>query len=62
MQGFSNRFPDRNFKDDIEADADVKGDALLLQMLINNLLENAIKYSPKESPITCCIKKIQIGY
>ena len=36
---------------------DVKGDIFLLQMLINNLLENAIKYSSKEKPITCALKK-----
>lgn len=57
IQDFRNRFPDRMFNEDIEADADVKGDPLLLQMLINNLLENAIKYSPKESPITAVLKK-----
>jgi signal transduction histidine kinase len=61
IQDFRNRFTDRNFKDDIEADADVKGDALLLQMLINNLLENAIKYSPKESPISAVLKKYRPG-
>jgi two-component system, OmpR family, sensor histidine kinase CiaH len=61
IQGFRNRFPDRTFKDEIEADADVKGDALLLQMLINNLLENAIKYSPKESPVTAVLKKYRSG-
>jgi signal transduction histidine kinase len=58
---FRNRFPERSFNDNIEADADVKGDALLLQMLINNLLENAIKYSPKESTITALLKKQQSG-
>jgi signal transduction histidine kinase len=41
----------------IEDDADVKGDALLLQMLVNNLLENAIKYSPKDSVIKTILKK-----
>ena len=61
LQDFRNRFPDRIFKEDIEADADVKGDALLLQMLINNLLENAIKYSPKESPVTAILKKYHSG-
>jgi len=58
---FKNRFPDRNFKDEIEEDADVKGDPLLLQMLINNLLENAIKYSPKESTISALLKKYRSG-
>ncbi len=61
MQDFRNRFPDRIFNDDVEADADVKGDALLLQMMINNLLENAIKYSPKESPISATLKKNRSG-
>ena len=58
---FKNRFPDRAFKEDIEADADVKGDALLLQLLINNLLENAIKYAPKEKPVTAALKKYRSG-
>jgi signal transduction histidine kinase len=56
IQGFRNRYPDRLFKDDIEADADVKGDALLLQMMINNLLENALKYSAKENPVSASLK------
>jgi two-component system, OmpR family, sensor histidine kinase CiaH len=54
---FRNRFPERILHEDIEADADVRGDALLLQMMINNLLENALKYSPKESPVTAQLKK-----
>ncbi|MES1216298.1 MAG: HAMP domain-containing sensor histidine kinase [Bacteroidota bacterium] len=57
IQQFQNRYPERIFNTDIEADMDVKGDTLLLQMLINNLIENAIKYSPKEKPITCTLKK-----
>ena len=61
MLDFKNRFPDRNFTDAIEADADVKGDPLLLQMLINNLLENAIKYAPKEKAITALLKKHRTG-
>ena len=54
---FSNRFPERTFNNQIEPGADVKADALLLQMLINNLLENAVKYSPKESPIMAALQK-----
>jgi two-component system, OmpR family, sensor histidine kinase CiaH len=57
LQDFRNRFTDRTFIEKIEPDADVKGDSLLLQMLINNLLENAIKYSPKESPVTAALYK-----
>lgn len=50
---FRSRFPERQFADNIVSGIDIKGDALLLQMLINNLVENAIKYSPKEKVITC---------
>ncbi|MBE7171390.1 MAG: two-component sensor histidine kinase [Williamsia sp.] len=51
VQQFSHRFPDRAWKVSIEEDVAVNGDPLLLQILINNLLENAIKYSPKGSPV-----------
>lgn len=57
LQDFRNRFPDRTFLEDITLDAEVLGDSLLLQMLINNLLENAVKYSPKEKPIKAVLKK-----
>ena len=57
LQDFKNRFPDKKFSEQIEKDAEVKGDSLLLQILISNLLENAIKYSPKESPVSSVLKK-----
>ena len=61
VQDFKKRFPDRQFTENIEADADVKGDPLLLQILINNLLENAIKYSSKEGLIKAVLKKSYTG-
>ena len=57
LHQFQNRYPERIFTADIAMDIDVKGDTLLLQMLVNNLLENAVKYSPKEKPIACTLKK-----
>jgi signal transduction histidine kinase len=57
IQDFSNRFPERIFIKEIEPGADVKADPLLMQMLINNLLENAMKYSPKETPIKASLQK-----
>src|SRR6187397_937929 len=47
------RFPERNFIENIEPEIEIAGDPLLLQLLISNLIENAVKYSPKEKPITC---------
>ncbi len=57
IRDFRARYPDRKFNELIEEDAEVKGDPLLLQMLINNLLENAVKYSPRDKPITATLKK-----
>jgi K+-sensing histidine kinase KdpD len=57
LQDFRNRFPDRALYETIEPHADIKGDSLLLQILISNLLENAIKYSPKDAPVTAKLNK-----
>jgi K+-sensing histidine kinase KdpD len=50
---FSTRYPDRNIVRKIQPDIALNGDTLLLKLLISNLLENANKYSPRDSPITC---------
>lgn len=57
INGFKSRYPERVLDEQVESGADVKGDALLLQMLINNLLENANKYSPKEARIKTLLQK-----
>ena len=33
----------------------LKGDPLLIKMLINNLVEHALKYSPKDMPVTVSV-------
>ncbi|HEV8285399.1 MAG TPA: ATP-binding protein [Chitinophagaceae bacterium] len=55
IRNFIQRYPERKFIELIEPDMDVKGDPLLLQLLINNLLENAVKYSPREKPVSCLL-------
>lgn len=50
---FRSRFPEREWQSAILPEIDIKGDPLLLQIMVNNLLENAVKYSPKEAPIQC---------
>lgn len=45
------RFPERIITEAIEENRLMQGDPFLLQMLVNNLLENALKYSPKNLPI-----------
>jgi two-component system sensor histidine kinase CiaH len=51
------RFPDREWKTQIEPDLSLIGDTLLLQLLVNNLEENALKYSPKTGVITVSLEK-----
>ena len=48
---YSIRYPQR-FEEGPVANVEVVGDKLLLQMAINNLLENAAKYTPADKPIT----------
>lgn len=47
------RYPERTFIEDVEDEIEIAGDPLLLQLMISNLIENAVKYSPKEKPISC---------
>lgn len=54
---FRQRFAERKWEMNIEPDIAVEGDALLLQIMINNLLENACKYSPKTKLITIILER-----
>lgn len=51
VNDFSTRFPKRIFQTDISENIFFFGDLLMLQMAVNNLLDNAIKYSSKEDKI-----------
>ena len=55
---FKNRFPERQWQSAILPEIDLQGDPLLLQILVNNLLENAVKYSPKEALIQCKLHEV----
>ena len=46
------RFPGKKISAAITPELFTQGDRLLLQMAVNNLIDNAIKYSPKEGCIT----------
>jgi len=51
VQDYASRYPQR-FEEEIIADCKLIGDRVMLQMAINNLLENAVKYTPSDKPIT----------
>jgi len=59
LQNFMLRFSDRKFEKSIQQAVLMKGEAVLLQLLINNLLDNAIKYSTNNSIITIVLKQHQ---
>jgi K+-sensing histidine kinase KdpD len=51
VSDFKIRFPYRKIHADIQNNISISGDRFLLQLAINNLLDNAIKYSTKEDVI-----------
>jgi signal transduction histidine kinase len=48
VQDFITRYPQQQIEAAIQPDIFIHGDRLLLQMLANNLIDNAIKYGSKE--------------
>ncbi len=51
IRDFQKRFPNREFNPSLPDEVVLQGDPLLLQILINNLLENAQKYAPRDTSI-----------
>lgn len=51
------RFAGRTIVADITQGVNIMGEPLLLQMLMNNLIENALKYSPKQASVTVQLKQ-----
>jgi len=51
MQEVRHRFPDRHWEEHIEPGCTILGDPILLELLVSNLVENALKYSPREGVI-----------
>lgn len=54
---FASRYVNRKFITDIDEEQEVKGDPFLLQILVNNLLENAVKYSSGNTTIHVSLKQ-----
>jgi two-component system, OmpR family, sensor histidine kinase CiaH len=57
VQDFIVRFPQRHISPSVIEDIFLNGDTLLLQMAVNNLIDNAIKYSAKETTIEVLLKE-----
>lgn len=59
---FQLRYPLRSFHLDIEADIWIKGEQLLLSLLLSNLVDNSIKYDPEKHPVGITLKKHRHKY
>ncbi len=57
VQDFITRYPDHLIETAIKENIFIHGDRLLLQMMVNNLIDNAIKYSPRELAITIVLNE-----
>lgn len=48
---YKNRYPSRKIEASTDKDLFIEGDELLMQIALSNLIDNALKYAPKESPV-----------
>jgi signal transduction histidine kinase len=51
VNDYKNRYPVRSIEYTVEKDVFVDGDELLLQIALSNLIDNALKYTPKNTPV-----------
>ena len=57
VDNFKKRFSTREIQEKISESIYLIGEPLLLQMLVNNLIDNANKYASKETPITVSLQQ-----
>jgi two-component system sensor histidine kinase CiaH len=58
ISDFQHRFLNRVIKNNIEENIFIEGEEFLVQLLANNLLDNALKYSPKNKPVVIELNKL----
>jgi len=52
---FAKRYPSRKFEINIPNEVFAFGEEFLIRLVLNNLIENAIKYTPSNTPITVAL-------
>ena len=57
VDDYASRYQQRKFEQDIMSGCQVTGDKVMIQMAINNLVENAVKYTPEDKPVTITLDK-----
>jgi K+-sensing histidine kinase KdpD len=58
---YRHRFPDRKWEASVQPDIGIRGDSVLLRVLISNLVENSVKYSQKNSLIRLELERERDG-
>ena len=58
LRQYQTRFPTRQILGQIDEEVFIYGETLLVEMLINNLLDNALKYSPKTGRVGIQLTKV----
>ncbi len=51
VNDYKSRNPNRIIESETEKELFIEGDALLMEIALSNLIDNALKYAPKESPV-----------
>jgi two-component system sensor histidine kinase CiaH len=59
LENFKTRFSHRKFTDHIQENIFIKGESVLIQLLLNNLIDNAIKYASADTTITVSLSEVQ---
>jgi signal transduction histidine kinase len=57
VRQFEARYPDRAIKSSLQKNCTVQGDPLMLKLVISNLLENAVKYTPASMPVEVTLER-----
>lgn len=61
VQQFSGRFPERMIVPELTQMVQMSGDPVLIKMLVNNLVENALKYAPKDKAVHVSVTENKEG-
>lgn len=56
VRQYTNRYPGREIKFVCEGTLKMNGDELLLKILVSNLVDNAVKYTPADAPVAITLK------
>jgi signal transduction histidine kinase len=57
VDDYASRYQHRRFEQDIMTGCEITGDRVMIQMAINNIVENAVKYTPEDKPVTVTLDK-----